>query len=67
VLGILTGFFIREEDEHALRIHAPIMVCNDSDFKKILSNIGFDQYFDFKKSDERCDRPLKQYERIDLV
>lgn len=67
VLGVITGFFIREEDEKALRIHAPTMVCNDSDFKRVLSNIGFDQYFDFKESDERCDQPLKEFSKIDLT
>lgn len=64
VLGVLTGYFIREEDEKALRIHAPIMVCQDSDFKKILSNIGFDQYFDFKKEDERCKKSINEYAKI---
>lgn len=66
ILGVLTGFFIREEEENAWKIHAPIMVCNDSDFKKILSNIGFDKYFNFKSSDERCDKHVKEFIKIEL-
>lgn len=66
VLGVLTSFFIREENDKSLRINAPIMVCNDSDFKRILSNIGFDQYFDFKTQDERCNKPIKEYAKIVL-
>lgn len=67
ILGILTGFFIREE-EHVLTVNkAPTIVCNDKDMQKILSNIGFDKYFNLKDTDTRINRPLSSFRIIDEV
>jgi len=65
ILGIITGFFLRENKQSGMLSQTPTILCNAPDMKKILCNIGFDKFFNFKDRDKRVSLSYEKYTVFD--
>ena len=67
ILGSIAKFFLQAPLQQKESSKFPVIVCSNPDIKKIFIKTGFDAFFTFKDKDERVNKSLKDYSRVEEI